>query len=591
MEKKGLDIDGDTPADKKTTKSVQEARRQSIERCIQSLEHYTYCEDKTCSSQSCMKMKKVLHHAKGCKRKNNNDCSICKQLIALCWYHAKSCTRTQCRVPYCHHIKNRLQQQQLQQRLHQRQILRRRIAAMNRSQQPQSSMAQPAMQPVMAQRPAPMPTPPSIPPQKPINPIPIPQSTIPPPNAMVSTSINQNQMDMGNTIRPNIPPGMGSIMQSQPRFANPSNNNFQPNMSANTMMGQNNNVIMNPINNNDWNMMTQQRHNPMGPQNQMNGMGMMSIPSMPQQPNMMGQMPQMQGQMPQNPQIAPQMQQLLHVMRSGSNNPNTLQLMRQNPQLLALIRHQKLKQGNNFMNNMNMNNPQGMQSGTNAMQMSQWQMQQQKQHLMHNRRMLNMNPGGPGFSSQVPNQTANPRMMNRQFSQDMPPPGAGMMTNTNQPSPQMMAAAGRITPNMQNHQMMSPQPNMMSPQQMQPMPTPSPRSNMSPSLRATSPHPAMSPQQIQQQKPSPQQAQQHIAQSPIPNPNQTLTSPMHIQNSPAQPNSHLDPGSAPGSVQQPSSVPPSSNQMHSNEMNLNNIDTSEQSEDQGDMLLNFVEQL
>ena len=189
-----------------------------------------------------------------------------------------------------------------------------------------------------------------------------------------------------------------------------------------------------------------------------------------------------------------------------------------------------------------------------------------------------MNPGGPGFSSQVPNQMANPRMKNRQFSQDMPPPGAGMMTNTNQPSPQMMAAVGRITPNMQNHQMMSPQPNMMSPQQMQPMPTPSPRSNMSPSLRATSPHPAMSPQQIQQQKPSPQQAQQHIAQSPIPNPNQTLTSPMHIQNSPAQPNSHLDPGSAPGSVQQPSSVPPSSNKMHSNKMNLNNIDTSEQSE-------------
>lgn len=330
---------------------------------------------------------------------------------------------------------------------------------------------------------------------------------------------------------------MGSIMQSQPRFANPSNNSFQPNMSANTMMGQNNNVMMNPINNNDWNMMTQQRHNPMGPQNQMSGMGMMSIPNMPQQPNMMGQMPQMQGQMSQNPQMTPQ-------------------------------------------------------RGTNPMQMSQWQMQQQKQRLMHNRRMLNMNPGAPGFSSQVPNQTANPRMMNRQFSQDMPPPGAGMMTNTNQPSPQMMAAAGRITPNMQNHQMMSPQPNMMSPQQqMQPMPTPSPRPNMSPSLRATSPHPAMSPQQIQQQKASPQQAQQHIAQSPIPNPNQTLTSPMHIQNSPAQPNSHLDPGSAPGSVQQPSSVPPSSNQMHSNEMNLSNIDTSEPSEDQGDMLLNFVEQL
>ena len=56
MEKKGLDIDGDTPADKKTTKSLQEAHRQSIERCIQSLEYYTHCENKTGSSQSCMGM-------------------------------------------------------------------------------------------------------------------------------------------------------------------------------------------------------------------------------------------------------------------------------------------------------------------------------------------------------------------------------------------------------------------------------------------------------------------------------------------------------------------------------------------------------
>ena len=77
-------------------------------------------------------MKKVINHAKGCNRKNNNDCSICKQLIALCLYHANSCTRAQCRVPYCRRIKNRLQQQQLQQRLYQRQILRRRIAAIKR---------------------------------------------------------------------------------------------------------------------------------------------------------------------------------------------------------------------------------------------------------------------------------------------------------------------------------------------------------------------------------------------------------------------------------------------------------------------------
>ena len=43
MEKKGLNKDGDTPDDEKTAKSAQEARKQSLECCMQSLEHYTLC--------------------------------------------------------------------------------------------------------------------------------------------------------------------------------------------------------------------------------------------------------------------------------------------------------------------------------------------------------------------------------------------------------------------------------------------------------------------------------------------------------------------------------------------------------------------
>ena len=57
MEKLGLDIDSDPPTaggapttntDKKSSVNAQEARRQSIERCIKSLEHATYCDDKQC---------------------------------------------------------------------------------------------------------------------------------------------------------------------------------------------------------------------------------------------------------------------------------------------------------------------------------------------------------------------------------------------------------------------------------------------------------------------------------------------------------------------------------------------------------------
>ena len=97
-------------------------------------------------------MKRVVQHAKSCKRKSNQQggaqpqapgCPICKQLIALCCYHAKHCTEGKCPVPYCINIKHKLKQQQLQQRLQQAQILKRRIASMaSMSQQSQSQQQQ-----------------------------------------------------------------------------------------------------------------------------------------------------------------------------------------------------------------------------------------------------------------------------------------------------------------------------------------------------------------------------------------------------------------------------------------------------------------
>lgn len=76
-----------------------------------------------------------------CKRKTNGGCPICKQLIALCCYHAKHCTETKCPVPFCSNIKHKLKQQQLQQRLQQAQLLRRRMAVMNTRTMPQGGSA------------------------------------------------------------------------------------------------------------------------------------------------------------------------------------------------------------------------------------------------------------------------------------------------------------------------------------------------------------------------------------------------------------------------------------------------------------------
>ncbi|XP_058875041.1 histone acetyltransferase p300 isoform X3 [Acipenser ruthenus] len=133
MEKLGLGLDDESGSSASaSTQSPGDSRRLSIQRCIQSLVHACQCRNANCSLPSCQKMKRVVQHTKGCKRKTNGGCPICKQLIALCCYHAKHCQENKCPVPFCLNIKHKLRQQQLQHRLQQAQMLRRRMASMQR---------------------------------------------------------------------------------------------------------------------------------------------------------------------------------------------------------------------------------------------------------------------------------------------------------------------------------------------------------------------------------------------------------------------------------------------------------------------------
>uniref|UniRef100_H3D9B5 histone acetyltransferase n=1 Tax=Tetraodon nigroviridis TaxID=99883 RepID=H3D9B5_TETNG len=130
MVKWGLGLDDDNNSQSgEASKSPQESRRLSIQRCIQSLVHACQCRNANCSLPSCQKMKRVVQHTKGCKRKTNGGCPVCKQLIALCCYHAKHCQENKCPVPFCLNIKHKLRQQQ-QHRLQQAQLMKRRMATM-----------------------------------------------------------------------------------------------------------------------------------------------------------------------------------------------------------------------------------------------------------------------------------------------------------------------------------------------------------------------------------------------------------------------------------------------------------------------------
>ncbi|XP_035380966.1 histone acetyltransferase p300 [Electrophorus electricus] len=144
MEKLGLGLDDESGSHAAATaQNPGDSRRLSIQRCIQSLVHACQCRNANCSLPSCQKMKRVVQHTKGCKRKTNGGCPICKQLIALCCYHAKHCQENKCPVPFCLNIKHKLRQQQLQHRLQQAQMLRRRMATMQRAGKPPGSTTLP----------------------------------------------------------------------------------------------------------------------------------------------------------------------------------------------------------------------------------------------------------------------------------------------------------------------------------------------------------------------------------------------------------------------------------------------------------------
>ena len=85
-----------------------------------------------------------MAHTRCCRRKTNGGCPVCKQLIALCCYHAKHCVETKCPVPFCVTIKQKLQQQQLQQRMAQSYMMSRRMAAMRGGAYPTPTPAAPA---------------------------------------------------------------------------------------------------------------------------------------------------------------------------------------------------------------------------------------------------------------------------------------------------------------------------------------------------------------------------------------------------------------------------------------------------------------
>uniref|UniRef100_A0AA85KJY4 histone acetyltransferase n=1 Tax=Trichobilharzia regenti TaxID=157069 RepID=A0AA85KJY4_TRIRE len=146
----GLGIDEDSSTNEESGDRPSGAgtipdRRSSVEGCIRSLLHACQCRDANCRMQTCAQMKRVLCHTRNCTKKATNSCLLCRQLLSLLWHHARCCEESKCPVPFCSNIKYRVKQKQLQQRLQQNKLLRRRISTMHRGALP-ASEAQPLTQ-------------------------------------------------------------------------------------------------------------------------------------------------------------------------------------------------------------------------------------------------------------------------------------------------------------------------------------------------------------------------------------------------------------------------------------------------------------
>jgi E1A/CREB-binding protein len=123
MDKIDLGLDEDKPS-----ADPREARRQSIQRFIQFLEHACQCRDANCRMPSCRKMKTTMQHKNACRRPN---CQICNQVNNLLLVHARDCKETKCLVPFCQQIQQKLKQREQQQRVRNEKLMRRRMQHMH----------------------------------------------------------------------------------------------------------------------------------------------------------------------------------------------------------------------------------------------------------------------------------------------------------------------------------------------------------------------------------------------------------------------------------------------------------------------------
>jgi len=97
------------------TEAQRKERQRSIQLHMTLLQHAATCNNPKCPSANCTKMKGLLKHGAQCAIKANGGCNVCKRIWALLQIHARQCKASQCPVPNCMAIRERVRQLKKQQ--------------------------------------------------------------------------------------------------------------------------------------------------------------------------------------------------------------------------------------------------------------------------------------------------------------------------------------------------------------------------------------------------------------------------------------------------------------------------------------------
>lgn len=96
----------DTTDNKDQSQNTDNSKR-VVDFYLETLVHSVTCSESNCLVEKCRQFKRVVSHFNSCE-KVNSQCDHCRQLVALCVIHAKTCQTDDCRIPDCHVIKVKL---------------------------------------------------------------------------------------------------------------------------------------------------------------------------------------------------------------------------------------------------------------------------------------------------------------------------------------------------------------------------------------------------------------------------------------------------------------------------------------------------